>query len=136
MSRPPRSPAGARPRGANARFERSGCPIANVLDLLGDKWTLLVVRDLLLFDRHRFGELEGSAESIPTNLLAERLERLRQARVVSRRRYQTNPPRYEYHLTRKGRDLLPVLREMARWAFRHVPGLHGPPAALARRLEG
>src|SRR5262245_23211378 len=110
--------------GAAAACERSRCPIANVLDLLGDRWTLLVVRDLLLFERHRFSEFAAAGETIPTNVLADRLERLRGARLVTRRRYQKHPPRYEYHLTRRGRDLGPVLREMGRWANRHLPGTH------------
>ena len=117
-------------------FERSRCPIANVLDLFGDRWTLLVVRDLLLRGRHRFTELEAGGESIPTNILADRLERLRAARIVSRRRYQKKPPRYEYHLTQRGRDLAPVLREMGVWANRHLPGTHRPSPRMVEILTG
>ncbi len=76
-----------------------------------------MVRDLLLFGKHRFSELEASRERIPTNLLAERLERLRAARLVSRRRYQEKPPRYEYHLTPRGRALGPVLQALASWSL-------------------
>ena len=116
-------------------FERSPCPIANVLDLFGDKWTLLVVRDILVAGRHRFGELESNREAIPSNLLADRLERLLKARVISRRRYQKKPPRYEYFMTQKGRDLGPLLREMARWANRHIPGTRVPSADLMKPAE-
>lgn len=115
-------------------FERSRCPLANLLDLFGDRWTLLLVRDLLLFEKHRFSELEASGEAIPTNVLADRLERLRAAHVVSRRRYQRHPPRYEYHLTQRGRELGPVLREMAVWANRHLPGTHRIPDGMAAKL--
>jgi DNA-binding HxlR family transcriptional regulator len=106
---------------------RSICPVASALDLLGDKWTLLVVRDLLYFDRHRFGELLAGGEAIATNILAERLERLEAAGVVVRRRYQERPPRDEYHLTAKGRALRPVLLEMVRWGSRHIEGTMQPP---------
>ncbi len=102
-------------------FGRSECPVANALDLFGDKWTLLVVRDLLL-GKARYGEFAQSPEGIPTNILADRLRRLEQADVVERKAYCEKPVRYEYELTVKGRDLLPILDAMANWAERHVPG--------------
>ena len=102
---------------------RSLCPIANTLDLLGDKWTLLVVRDLLFFDKHRFGDFAGSPEGIPTNILAERLRRLEEAGIVVKVPYSAHPQRFEYHLTAKGADLHPILFAMVQWAGRHVPGV-------------
>lgn len=107
--------------------QRSRCPIASALDLLGDRWTLVVVRDLLLLGKHRFSELLRSGEAISTNILSDRLERLEAAGLVERRRYQERPPRDEYHLTPSGRDLLPVLRELIRWGNRHIPGTYQPP---------
>ena len=89
---------------------RSPCPIANALDLLGDKWTLLVIRDLLFFGRRRFNELQSSPEGIPTNILSDRLRRLEEHGVLVKVPYQTRPPRHEYHLTPKGADLLPIPR--------------------------
>jgi DNA-binding HxlR family transcriptional regulator len=106
---------------------RSHCPIACALDLLGDRWTLVVVRDLLLLGKRRFTELLASGEGISTNILSERLERLEAAGLVVRRSYQLHPPRDEYHLTAKGRDLFPVLRELVRWGNRHLPGTYRPP---------
>jgi DNA-binding HxlR family transcriptional regulator len=102
---------------------RSICPIANTLDLLGDKWTLLVVRDLLFFDKHRFGDFVSSLEGIPTNILTDRLRRLEDAGVVVKVPYSSRPKRFEYHLTPKGADLFPILRAMVEWAGRHVPGV-------------
>jgi DNA-binding HxlR family transcriptional regulator len=102
---------------------RSLCPISNALDLLGDRWTLLVVRDLLFFDKHRFGDFARSLEGIPTNVLADRLHRLEEHGIVKRVPYSSRPARYEYHLTPKGAELFPVLRAMAEWAGRHVPGV-------------
>ena len=101
---------------------RSPCPIAGALGILGDSWTLLVMRDLLFYDKHRFADFLDSPERISTNILAERLKRLERCGLVERRRYEERPPRYEYHLTRRGHDLLPVLRELIQWGKRHVPG--------------
>lgn len=102
-------------------FARSPCPVANVLDLCGDKWTLLVVRDLAL-GKHRYGEFAQSPEGIPTNILAARLKKLEQAGIVDKRAYCEKPVRYEYSLTQKGRDLIPILNAMANWGHQHVPG--------------
>ncbi len=102
-------------------FRRSSCPVTNVLDLFGDKWTLLVVRDLFL-GKTRYGEFVQSPEGIPTNILADRLKKLERAGVVERKAYCEKPVRYEYDLTGKGRNLLPILEAMADWAQEHVPG--------------
>jgi DNA-binding HxlR family transcriptional regulator len=104
---------------------RSTCPVAGALDIVGDRWTLLVVRDLLRGKR-RYGDLAASAEHIPTNILADRLRRLEQAGLVERRLYSERPPRYEYRLTRTGKDLAPVVRCVAEWGLRHVPGTEVP----------
>jgi DNA-binding HxlR family transcriptional regulator len=104
---------------------RSTCPVAGTLDLIGDKWTLLVVRDLLRGKR-RYGDLAASAERIPTNILADRLRRLEQAGLVERRPYSEHPPRYEYRLTRTGKELAPAVRTLAEWGLRHVPGTRVP----------
>lgn len=111
---------------------RSDCPIANILDLLGDRWTLLVIRDLLVLGKHRFGELLESPEGIPTNILADRLRRLEECGVVVKVPYPSRPQRYEYHLTPKGKDLAPVLRAMAEWANRHIPGTLRPPMGFGK----
>ena len=101
--------------------KRSPCPVACTLDLLGDKWTLLVIRDLLL-GKHTYKAFQDSPEKIPSNILAERLKRLENEGVVRRELYQERPPRYSYHLTAKGKDLAPVLQAMLVWGSTHVPG--------------
>ena len=106
---------------------RSLCPIAGALDILGDAWTLLVLRDLLFYDKHRFAEFLDSPEKISTNILAERLKRLENGGLIERRRYQDRPPRDEYYLTARGHDLLPVLRELTKWGKQHVPGVAQEP---------
>lgn len=100
---------------------RSPCPVACSLDLFGDKWSLLVVRDLLL-GKTTYSEFQKSPEGIPTNILAERLKRLLAAGVIEKSRYQERPVRYAYQLTSKGRDLQPVLLAMIDWGNNHVPG--------------
>jgi DNA-binding HxlR family transcriptional regulator len=109
---------------------RSACPIAKVLDLLGDRWTLLVIRDLLFTGKRRFGELLGSPEGIPTNILTDRLRRLEEGGLVEKNPYQLRPPRYEYQLTAKGKDLLPALRALAEWSLRHLPASEAPSAEI------
>lgn len=99
---------------------RSTCPVACGLDLLGDKWTLIIIRDL--FERDKtYGELQQSPEKIPTNLLASRLKKLVAEGLVNKELYQEKPKRYRYKLTDKGRALGPVLLEMIKWALVHIP---------------
>ncbi|MEW6284571.1 MAG: helix-turn-helix domain-containing protein [Candidatus Eremiobacterota bacterium] len=107
-------------------FERSPCPVAAGLDLLGDRWTLVVLRDLFR-GLSRFGDFLESPEGISTNILAERLKRLECAGLIERRRYQERPPRDEYALTRRGAETLPILQALARWANRHLEGTWLPP---------
>lgn len=108
-------------------FPRSQCPIATTLDMVGDRWSLVVVRDLLA-GRERFGELSSGPEKIPTNILSDRLHRLREAGLVTREPYCDRPRRYAYRLTRAGRALHPVLQAICRWANAHVDGTWAPPA--------
>ena len=107
--------------GPGSFFPRSACPITNALDVIGDKWTLLIIRDLIL-GKHLYIEMMQSPEGIASNILANRLQRLEQAEFISKRAYQSNPTRYEYHLTTKGQDLLPVLEAIVKWGEKHVPG--------------
>jgi len=112
---------------------RSRCPIAGALDVLGDAWTLLVLRDLLFYDKRRFADFLASPEGISTNILTERLKRLERCGLVERRRYQERPPRDEYVVTARGHDLVPVLRELIKWGKQHVPGVaQQPPAGVVR----
>lgn len=93
------------------------CPVAATLELVGDRWTLLVVRDLLR-GRRRFNELRESVEGIPPAILTARLRTLETAGVVERRRYQEHPARYEYRLTPKGHALGVVVGALADWGQR------------------
>jgi DNA-binding HxlR family transcriptional regulator len=102
-------------------FARSMCAIANSLDIVGDKWSLLVVRDLL-HGKQTYGELAHSPERIPTNILADRLKRLESAGVITSTPYQERPVRYRYTLTPKGDALGDVLLAFVHWGKQHIPG--------------
>jgi DNA-binding HxlR family transcriptional regulator len=102
-------------------FKRSDCAIACALDVIGDKWTLLIVRDLFL-GRSRYGEFLDAGEGIPTNILARRLRRLEAAGLVERKLAPRPRSRYAYKLTKSGRRLGPVLAAVLKWARRQIPG--------------
>jgi len=123
-----------------SRERRSECPIATSLDLLGDRWTLVIIRDLLVGKRH-FGDLLASREAITTSVLTDRLEQMESAGLISRRAYSQKPRRFEYRLTSAGRALLPVLQDLCRWAGEHLEGTMQPPMgfmdfSLDRPLPG
>ena len=107
-------------------FQRSDCPLACALDVIGDKWSLVIVRDLF-FGKHRFSEFQSSDEDITTNILTERLTRLERAGLVEKRLYQKRPPRYEYHLSESGRALSPILKAYITWSRSYIPGTRRPP---------
>ena len=100
---------------------RSACPVACTLDVVGDRWTLLVIRDLLA-GKQRFGDFLASPEKIPTNILAERLKRLEREGLIARIPYSEHPPRVEYHLTPQGRALGRAVEALATWGLEHFPG--------------
>ena len=102
-------------------FQRSACPVACALDIIGDKWTMLVIRDMLR-GKSRFSEFMESEEGIKTNILTDRLKRLEQAGLVTKHPYQTNPPRFEYQLTDTGKDVWPVIKAIIQWSNRNIPG--------------
>jgi DNA-binding HxlR family transcriptional regulator len=95
------------------------CPVARTLDLIGDRWTLLIIRDLFL-GKTRFSQFRRSDPAPPPRLLSQRLQRLESHGLVARVVYSDRPLRAEYQLTEKGRTLFPVLREMVGWGFEHL----------------
>ena len=106
---------------ATAGPARSTCPVARTLDLVGDRWSLLVIRDLLGGTK-RYGDLLASREHIPTNILAERLKRLERAVLLERVPYSEHPRRFEYRLTAEGKGLGRVVDALATWGLGHFPG--------------
>lgn len=111
---------------------RSGCPIASTLDLVGDKWSLVIVRDLLN-GKTRYSDFLSSPERITTNILADRLNKLEASGLVSRALYQERPKRYAYALTPKGEGLLPVLQAICRWGNAHIKDTWVPPDVFMNR---
>jgi DNA-binding HxlR family transcriptional regulator len=102
------------------RKKRSPCPVACSLDLLGDKWTLIVIRDLYL-GRSRFTELATAPESPPTNILTERLNRLLESKMVRQIPANDGTKHRAYELTEKGRALRPVLEALRDWGLKWIP---------------
>ena len=100
---------------------RSPCPIASTLDILGDKWTLLIVRDAFA-GKNTYGDFQASPENIPTNILADRLKRLVEYGILQKIPYQQRPVRFAYQLTDKGRLLGPILKEIIRWGKQNIVG--------------
>ena len=94
------------------------CPVARTLDILGDRWTMLVLRDIVR-GVSKFGDILQSLEGISPNLLADRLKRLEERGIVERVFYSDHPPRAEYCLTEKGSELGPVLQAMAEWGIKY-----------------
>lgn len=116
-------------------FPRSPCAVACTLDLVGDKWSLLVVRDLLR-GNVTYGELQNSPEGIPTNILADRLKRLEEARLIAKSAYQEHPVRYAYRLTEKGEALNDVLLALVRWGKKHIPGTRTLESSTLHSVRG
>jgi DNA-binding HxlR family transcriptional regulator len=106
---------------SQAPVRRSSCPVASTLDLVGDRWTLLVLRDLF-GGKRRFDEFLGSPEAIATNILSERLARLERERLVVRARDPDDGRRILYELTARGRSLQPVLVALRDWGLVNIEG--------------
>ena len=113
---------------------RSGCPISFSLDLLGDKWTLLVLRDLVFMRKRHFRDFLDSPEGIATNILTRRLRTLECAEIITRRPDPDNARQVIYELTAKGLDLIPVLLDLIIWGARYDPETGVPREFLARAL--
>jgi DNA-binding HxlR family transcriptional regulator len=107
------------------------CSIARTLEVIGERWTMLIVRDVFL-GLSRFDDIQADL-GVARNVLASRLERLVESGVLARVPYQDRPARYEYRLTDKGRDLWPVLVELIQWGDRHAPAPGGPPVVHRHR---
>ena len=100
---------------------RSGCPVSLGLDIFGDRWTLLIVRDLMFGGKRHFREMLGSEEGISSNILADRLQTLLAEGIVTKTEDPTHRQKVVYRLTEKGIDLLPVLMQISRWSHKYRP---------------
>jgi DNA-binding HxlR family transcriptional regulator len=97
----------------------SKCPVARTLDVIGERWTILMLRDLLLKGTRRFQDFQASLTSVAPNTLSARLKAMEADGLIVGKLYSEHPPRLEYHLTEKGKSLGPVLKAQREWGQRH-----------------
>jgi DNA-binding HxlR family transcriptional regulator len=100
-------------------YQQDGCPVARALDVIGERWSILMLRDLFLQGPRRFQDFQESLTGVAPNTLSARLKALEAQGLISRRLYSEHPPRLEYHLTEKGKSLGPVLKALKEWGQRH-----------------
>jgi len=91
------------------------CPVARTLDLIGERWTILILRDLFLQGPRRFQDFQESLRGVPPNTLSDRLKTLERNGLIDRKLYSEHPPRLEYQLTPRGRSLGPVVKALRDW---------------------
>lgn len=101
-------------------YHQKNCPVARTLDLIGERWTILVLRDLILKGPQRYQDLQDSLEGVAPNTLSARLKDMEAHGLVERKLYNEHPPRLEYYLTEKGKSLGPVLRALRDWGDKHT----------------
>jgi DNA-binding HxlR family transcriptional regulator len=112
---------------------RSGCPVSIALEAFGDRWSLLIVRDLMVRGMRAFKEFQESGEGVASNILSDRLHKLKAAGIVTAEAESDDRRRVNYRLTQKGIDLAPVLLEILLWAARHEET--GAPCSLIEAME-
>ena len=118
----------------NVQFQRrSGCPVSISLEMLGDRWSLLVIRDLMVRGYRTFKDFENSGEGIATNILSDRLQKLQAAGIIFSEVEASDSRRVNYRLTEKGIDLAPVLLDLLIWGSRHEEA--GVSCALIAKME-
>lgn len=105
------------------KTNRSDCPISYALDLFGDKWSLLIIRDLVFGQKKFYKEFLHSKEKIATNILSDRLKKLENAGLIKSKVYEKLRTQKEYSLTEKGKDIIPILVEFILWSSKYKEGL-------------
>ena len=121
-----------------ARKYEMRCPVARALDVIGDRWTFLILRDLFLNDTRRFQDFQASMPGLTSSVLSTRLKALESSDVITSRTYVDHPPRLEYFLTPKGRELRPILWALKKWGEDHTvipPHLARPKAGDVTRSD-
>lgn len=100
-------------------YRQKNCPVARTLDLIGERWSILVLRDLYLHGPRRFQDFQESLAGVAPNTLSARLKDMEANGVIERKLYSEHPPRLEYHLTEKGKSLAPILKALREWGQKH-----------------
>src|SRR5690349_11160701 len=106
-------------KGKEVHQHRSGCPVSVSLEIFGDRWSLLIIRDLMVRGYRTYKQFQNSGEGIATNILADRLERLERTGIIVAETDELDARRVNYRLTEKGIDLAPVMLELLIWGARH-----------------
>lgn len=101
-------------------YRQKSCPVAKTLDVIGERWTILILRDLLLQGPRRFQDFQESLAGVAPNTLSARLKDLEAGGLIARHAYSEHPPRLEYRLTEKGKSLGPVMKSLRDWGQRHT----------------
>ena len=113
--------------GKEGKSDRSNCATAACLDVIGDRWTLLIVRAYIFGGMREYGDFLKMPEGISTNVLADRLTWLADNEIFIKHPHPTNRTKFYYEMTDKGFDLIFVIMELARWSWKYVPGSFSPP---------
>ena len=100
-------------------YRQKSCPVARALDIIGERWTILLLRDLFLQGPRKFQDFQESLAGVAPNTLSARLKAMEEHGLIARRVYSDHPPRLEYHLTEKGKSLGPILKALREWGRHH-----------------
>lgn len=111
------------------------CPVARTLDIIGERWTILILRDLFLFGPRRFQDLQNSLSGVAPNTISARIKTLMDAGVIEREFYSKHPPRAVYSLTQRGLALKPALLALRDWGERYTDGPPAPRVTEGNRIE-
>jgi len=101
-------------------YDIPDCPVARTLDLIGERWTILLLRDLLLQGPRRFQDFQASLPGVAPNILSARLKAMEEGGLIGRQLYSERPPRVEYLLTDKGKSLGPIVKAMREWGTKNL----------------
>jgi DNA-binding HxlR family transcriptional regulator len=113
----------------------TGCPVSYALDVVGDKWTLLILRDILIYDKKYYKDFLKSGEGIATNILADRLDLLVKTDILKKQVDPTNKTQAIYNPTQKALHLLPILGAMVSWGMKYNPNKNIPPNPFFKRFH-
>lgn len=109
------------------KLERSDCATSLALEVIGDRWSLLIIRDLIFAGSREYADFIQLREGISTNILASRLKWLTESRILTKHKHPTNKKKFYYEITDKGFEFIFVIMDLAQWSWKYVPGAFSPP---------
>jgi DNA-binding HxlR family transcriptional regulator len=115
--------------GKEGKMGRSNCATASALEIVGDRWSLIIIRDFIFGGRREYSDFMELREGISSNILVNRLKWLTEVGIFIKHTHPANKKRHYYEITDKGSDLILVIMELARWGWAHIPGAYSPPEA-------